>query len=135
MKKREKSIPPQGSIRIREAIDRLVQLYEATSKKDDAAKWRYRSWRSTRKSLRCHAKRSNPADLLAQKDSQKGTRQFRMVEVIGATEGDLRRQKLRIGTRDLKIAATAFVTHALLLSANRSDFQQVPGLRVENWLD
>ncbi len=40
MKKREKTIPPQGSNRIREAIDRLVQLYVATGKKDDAAKWR-----------------------------------------------------------------------------------------------
>ena len=48
---------------------------------------------------------------------------------------DLRRQKLRIGSRDLKIAATALVNHALLLSANRSDFETVPGLRVENWLD
>jgi tRNA(fMet)-specific endonuclease VapC len=48
---------------------------------------------------------------------------------------DLRRQKLRIGSRDLKIAATTLVNHALLLSANRSDFERVPGLRVENWLD
>ena len=48
---------------------------------------------------------------------------------------DLRRQKLRIGTMDLKIAATALVNHALLLSANRTDFDRVPGLRVENWLD
>jgi len=37
---------------------------------------------------------------------------------------DLRRQKLRIGSRDLKIAATALVNHALLLSANRSDFRK-----------
>ena len=48
---------------------------------------------------------------------------------------DLRRQKLRIGSRDLKIAATALVNDALLLSANRTDFERVPGLRVENWLD
>jgi tRNA(fMet)-specific endonuclease VapC len=36
---------------------------------------------------------------------------------------------------DLKIAATALVHNALLLSANRRDFESVPGLRVENWLD
>jgi tRNA(fMet)-specific endonuclease VapC len=48
---------------------------------------------------------------------------------------DLRRQKLRLGTMDLKIAAIALVNHALLLSANRIDFERVPGLRVENWLD
>jgi tRNA(fMet)-specific endonuclease VapC len=47
----------------------------------------------------------------------------------------LRRQKLRIGSRDLKIAATALVNHALLLSANLTDFEPIPGLRVENWLD
>ena len=48
---------------------------------------------------------------------------------------DLRTQRLRLGTMDLKIAATALVNHALLLSANRRDFERVPGLRVENWLD
>jgi tRNA(fMet)-specific endonuclease VapC len=48
---------------------------------------------------------------------------------------DLRSQKLRIGTMDLKIAATAIVNQALLLSANHRDFAAIPGLRVENWLD
>jgi tRNA(fMet)-specific endonuclease VapC len=48
---------------------------------------------------------------------------------------ELGRQKLRLGTMDRKIAATALVNNALLLSANRIDFQKVPGLRVENWLD
>jgi len=47
----------------------------------------------------------------------------------------LRRQRVRIGTMDLKIAATALAHGVLLLSANLRDFQQVPGLRVENWLD
>jgi tRNA(fMet)-specific endonuclease VapC len=48
---------------------------------------------------------------------------------------ELRKQKLRIGARDLKIAATSLVNNSLLLSANRADFERVPGLRVENWLD
>jgi tRNA(fMet)-specific endonuclease VapC len=47
---------------------------------------------------------------------------------------DFRASKIRLGTMDLKIAAIALVNKALLLSANRSDFEQIPGLRVENWL-
>jgi tRNA(fMet)-specific endonuclease VapC len=47
---------------------------------------------------------------------------------------DLRGQKVRIGTMDLKIAAIALANDALLLTANRRDFSKVPGLRVENWL-
>ena len=41
----------------------------------------------------------------------------------------------RIGTMDLKIASIAVSHEALLLSRNLSHFQQVPRLRVENWLD
>jgi tRNA(fMet)-specific endonuclease VapC len=46
----------------------------------------------------------------------------------------LRRQKTRIGSQDLKIAAITLAKDALLLSANLRDFHKVPGLRVENWL-
>jgi len=46
----------------------------------------------------------------------------------------LRKQRVRIGTQDLKIAAIAIANDALLLSANLRDFEQVPGLRVEDWL-
>src|SRR5437899_583965 len=42
---------------------------------------------------------------------------------------DLRKQRLRIGTQDLKIASIALVQNALLLSANIRDFRVVPGLR------
>jgi tRNA(fMet)-specific endonuclease VapC len=47
----------------------------------------------------------------------------------------LRSAKIRIGTMDLKIAATALVNQSLLLTANLRDFERVSGLRVENWLD
>jgi tRNA(fMet)-specific endonuclease VapC len=43
--------------------------------------------------------------------------------------------RVRIGTSDKKIASTAIANNALLLTANRRDFEQVPGLRFENWMD
>ena len=46
----------------------------------------------------------------------------------------LRSERIRIGTQDLKIASIALHMDALLLSANRRDFEKVPGLRVEDWL-
>ncbi len=45
----------------------------------------------------------------------------------------LRRERVRIGSMDLKIAAIVLVHDATLLSANLRDFEQVPGLRVEDW--
>ena len=48
---------------------------------------------------------------------------------------DMRAAKIRIGTSDLKIAAVALICDALLLTANRQDFERVPGLRFANWLD
>jgi len=47
---------------------------------------------------------------------------------------ELQRQRVRIGTMDLRIAAMALARQALLLSADLTDFQRVPGLKVENWL-
>lgn len=44
-------------------------------------------------------------------------------------------QRVRIGTMDLRIASLALTHDTLLLSRNLVDFQKVPGLRVENWLD
>jgi serine/threonine protein kinase/tetratricopeptide (TPR) repeat protein len=40
MKARDAKIPSQGRPRVAAALERLVQLYEATGKKDDAARWR-----------------------------------------------------------------------------------------------
>jgi tRNA(fMet)-specific endonuclease VapC len=47
----------------------------------------------------------------------------------------LQSARIRIGTRDLKISAISLVGNALLLTANRLDFEKVPGLRFENWLE
>lgn len=48
---------------------------------------------------------------------------------------EFQRQRIRVAPQDLKIASIALVNNALLLSANLKDFQKVPGLRVENWLE
>jgi tetratricopeptide (TPR) repeat protein len=40
MKQREGKIPPQGKVRLSEAIERLVQLYETWGKLEKAAEWR-----------------------------------------------------------------------------------------------
>ena len=59
---------------------------------------------------------------------------LRFDEDAAARFGALRQQRLRIGTQDLKIASIALEHDATLLSANLRDFDQVPGLRVEDWL-
>jgi len=46
----------------------------------------------------------------------------------------LRRVKTKGGTMDLKIASIALANRAILLTANTSDFQRVPGLQIEDWL-
>ncbi len=46
-----------------------------------------------------------------------------------------RKSGVKVATMDLKTACIAIASNALLLTANRRDFEKVPGLRFENWLD
>jgi tRNA(fMet)-specific endonuclease VapC len=45
----------------------------------------------------------------------------------------LRRQPIRIGTQDLKIAAIALTVNGTLVTRNWKDFQRVPGVLLEDW--
>jgi tRNA(fMet)-specific endonuclease VapC len=59
----------------------------------------------------------------------------RFDEAAASRATQLRKAKIRIGTPDLKIAAIALAHGAVLLSANCRDFERVPDLVVENWLE
>lgn len=45
----------------------------------------------------------------------------------------LRRQKIRIGTQDLRIAAVTLSVKGTLVTRNLRDFARIPGLAIENW--
>lgn len=45
----------------------------------------------------------------------------------------LKSQKIRIGSMDLKVASIAISRKAILVSRNLKDFQQVPDLTVQDW--
>lgn len=46
---------------------------------------------------------------------------------------NLKSQKIRIGTMDLKIASIAIFRKAILVSRNLKDFEEVPNLVVNDW--
>ena len=64
---------------------------------------------------------------------------FREINVLQFDEDaakvfqDLKSQKIRIGTMDLKIASIAISRKAILVSRNLKDFEEVPNLVVNDW--
>ncbi|MGH2413338.1 MAG: type II toxin-antitoxin system VapC family toxin, partial [Microcystaceae cyanobacterium] len=46
---------------------------------------------------------------------------------------DLVRQRIRIGTRDLRIAAISLTVKGILVTRNQGDFEKIPGLPFEDW--
>ena len=55
-------------------------------------------------------------------------------EQFGRLRGELKRRGVGTGPIDLQIAAVALVHDLTLVTNNTADFQNVPGLRLEDWL-
>ncbi|MEG4804252.1 type II toxin-antitoxin system VapC family toxin [Microcoleus sp. ARI1-B5] len=77
--------------------------------------------------------------LWAYKGFQDGVEYFNSVNVLNFDRDayncytDLVSQRIRIGTRDLRMAAIVISRNGVLVTRNRRDFERVPGLRFEDW--
>ncbi len=64
---------------------------------------------------------------------------FRKIAVLPFNEKaaevfqNLKSNKIRVGTMDLKIASIAIANDAISVSRNLADFQQIPELQAEDW--
>ena len=54
-------------------------------------------------------------------------------DAAAAAFARLQRNRIRIGTMDMRIGAIALTYDALLISRNLRDFKRIPNLRVEDW--
>ena len=71
--------------------------------------------------------------LLRQLQNYCGIRILEFDDRAAAEFQRLRKQKVRVRTMDLKIAAIVLNQGATLLSRNLRDFEKVPDLQVEDW--
>jgi tRNA(fMet)-specific endonuclease VapC len=55
-------------------------------------------------------------------------------ETFGQVRGTLLQQGISVPTTDLMIATAALVHNLTLVTHNMADFQNIPGLRLDDWL-
>lgn len=83
--------------------------------------------------------KSLDTQVLAYSKLERHLAKFRAATVIGFDPNSarkfesFRRLYPRLGTMDLKIAAIAITTEAILLTRNKSDFERIEGLIFEDW--
>jgi tRNA(fMet)-specific endonuclease VapC len=81
----------------------------------------------------------SPRLLLAYAEFQKALVFFRTIQLVGfGSEAykhfeRLRREFRRLDTRDLRIAAIALTSQAILVTRNRQDFGQIAELTIADW--
>jgi tRNA(fMet)-specific endonuclease VapC len=62
-----------------------------------------------------------------------GFRILDWTESASESFAELRRQGIRIGTQDLRIAAIARSRNAVIVTRNQKDFSHVPNFQIEDW--
>jgi tRNA(fMet)-specific endonuclease VapC len=62
-----------------------------------------------------------------------GMKILSFIESAVRRRDDLKRAKVKVGNKDLAIAAIALENGATLVTRNRRDFERVPGLPIEDW--
>ena len=82
---------------------------------------------------------SNPAPLLQKitdllNDVQVLDYDHACAEEFGKVRGKLLQQGISVPTADLMIGAVALVHNLTLVTNNTADFQNIPGLRLDDWL-
>lgn len=86
-----------------------------------------------------HGAKSDDRILHAYRMFERILHDFTRMQVLSFDEAalarfnSLRSSGVRIGTMDLRIAATALSRGFTLLTGNLGDFRKVPGLRAEDW--
>ena len=85
--------------------------------------------------------KSLPQQLEAYQRLRRHLENYRQIPVLdfdkaaAAEFQSLRRERIRVGTMDLKIAAIVLSRDATLLSRNVVDFEKIPGLKMEDWTE
>ncbi|MGI4787832.1 MAG: type II toxin-antitoxin system VapC family toxin [Janthinobacterium lividum] len=83
--------------------------------------------------------RTTPQQIEAYQRLRRFITQYSRINLIdydaeaGRQFDNLRTAKVRIGTKDLQIAAICLANNATLLTRNLKHFSQVPGLNAEDW--